>query len=93
MNMDRFENLTRRLVERGRSRRALLRLAGVLALPGLHLLVSPSARAAEVADAQCPAGTFSSYERKVIAQTFKAQHTGLLTRAWSTSNSSGSAPW
>ena len=93
MHRDRFDNLARQLVERGGSRRALLRLAGVLALSGLHLSVSPSARAAEVADAQCPAATFSSYDRKVIAQSFKAQHTGLLTRAWSPSNSSGSAPW
>ena len=93
MNMDRFENLTRQLVERGGSRRALLRLTAFLAPPGLHLLGSPLARAAEVADAQCPAATFSSYERQIIAQTFKAQHTGRLTRAWSPSNSSGSAPW
>jgi hypothetical protein len=81
MDKDKFDTLTRRWVARGGSRRTLLRWAGVLALPGLHALGSPAARAAEVADAQCPSGTFSSYERKVIGQTFKAQHTGKLTRA------------
>ena len=81
MNTDRFENLTRRLVNRAGSRRTLLRLTAVLALPGLRALGSPAARAAEVDDAQCLTGTFSSYERPVIGQTFKALHTGRLTRA------------
>ena len=80
MNIDQFENLMRRFVSRGGSRRALLRLSAVLALPGLRALGVPATRAAELADAQCPAGTFSSYERKVIAQTFRALHTGRLTR-------------
>jgi hypothetical protein len=81
MNIDRFDNLTRRFVSRGGSRRTLLRLTAFLALPGLQVLSSPPARAAEVDDAQCPSGTFSSYERTVIAQTFKALHTGRMTRA------------
>jgi hypothetical protein len=81
MDRNQLDNLARRLVSQGGSRRTLLRWAGVLALPGLHALGSRSARAADVTDAQCPSGTFSRYERKVIAQTFKAQHTGRLTRA------------
>ena len=44
MNIDQFENLTRELVDRGGSRRTLLRLTAVLALPGLHALGSSSAR-------------------------------------------------
>jgi hypothetical protein len=81
MNIDQFQNLTRRLVDRGGSRRSLLRLSAVLALPGLHALGSRSARAAEVADAQCPTGIYQGYGRNRLAQTFKAQHTGRLTRA------------
>jgi hypothetical protein len=69
-------------VTRGASRRALLRLTAGLALAGLQGLGSPAARAAEVADAQCPVpGAISGYGRNRLAQTFKAQHTGRLTRA------------
>ena len=81
MHRNQFDNLTKRLGSRGGSRRPLLRLAGVLALPGLHTLGSPPARAAEVADAECPPGAFNGYGRRRFAQTFKAQHTGRLTRA------------
>jgi len=82
MERDQFENLTRRLADRGGNRRTLLRLTAVLALPGLHALGVPAARAAEVADARCPApGDFHAYEKNSLAQTFKAQHTGRLTRA------------
>jgi hypothetical protein len=82
MNMDRFDSLTRRFVSRGGSRRSLLRLTALLAPPGLHALGSPSVRAAEFADAQCPAPAgFHGYEKNSLAQTFKAQHTGRLTRA------------
>jgi hypothetical protein len=82
MNTDRFDSLTRQLVDRDGSRRSLLRLAGALALPGLHALASPAARAAEVPDAQCPPqGNIYSYESLYLVQTFKAQHTGKLTRA------------
>ena len=81
MDTERFDKLTRQLVDSGGSRRALLRLTAFLALPGLQMLGSPAARAAEVDDAQCLTGTFSSYERPVIGQTFKALHTGRLTRA------------
>jgi hypothetical protein len=91
MNRHQFDTLTKRFVSRGGNRRSLLRLAAVLALPGTLALGSPSARAAEVADAQCPPpGTISGYGRKRLAQTFKAQHTGRLTRAkvWAHSPSS-----
>jgi hypothetical protein len=81
MNIDQFQSLTRRLVDRGGSRRSLLRLSAVLALPGLRAISSRSARAAEVADAQCPTGIYQGYGRNRLAQTFKAQHTGRLTRA------------
>jgi hypothetical protein len=81
MNTNQFDNLTKRLVDRGGSRRSLLRLTALLALPGPHALRSPSVRAAEVADAQCPSGAINGYGRKRIAQTFKAKHTGRLTRA------------
>jgi hypothetical protein len=83
MTIDQFEILTRRLVDRGGSRRSLLRWAGVLALPGLDALGSRSARAAEVADAQCPApsGLVSGIGASRLGQTFRAQHTGRLTRA------------
>jgi hypothetical protein len=80
MNTNQFDNLTKRLVDRGGNRRTLLRLAAVLALPGLHAIGAPLARAAEVADAQCPSGIYQGYGRKRLAQTFKAQHTGRLTR-------------
>ena len=81
MNIDRFDNLTKRWMSRGGSRRTLLRWAAVLTLPGLHALGAPAARAAEVPDAQCPSGALNGYGRKRVAQTFKAQHTGRLTRA------------
>jgi hypothetical protein len=81
MHRNQFDNLTKRLGSRGGSRRTLLRLTAFLALPGLHVVGSPMARAAEVDDAHCLSGTFSSYEGQDIAQTFKAQHTGKLTRA------------
>jgi len=80
MNTDQFENLTRRFVSRGGSRRALLHLTAFLALPGLHALHSP-ASAAEVADAQCPPpATVYGYGSRRFAQTFRAQHSGQLTR-------------
>jgi hypothetical protein len=82
MHRNQFDNLTRRLVDRRGSRRSLLRWAGVLALSGLHVAGSSLVRAAEVADAQCPSpGDFHGYEKNSLAQTFKAQHTGRLTRA------------
>jgi hypothetical protein len=81
MDRDRFDNLTRLLLDLRGSRRALLGLTALLALPGIHALDSPSARAAEVADAQCPSGIYQSYGRTCLGQTFKAQHTGRLTRA------------
>ena len=81
MDTDRFENLTRRLADRRGSRRMVLRLAGVLALPGLHALDSRAVSAAEVADAQCPPPTtVYGYGSHRFAQTFKAQHSGRLTR-------------
>jgi hypothetical protein len=82
MNTDRFENLTRRLVDPRGSRRMVLRLAGALALPGLRMLVSAAARAAaDVPDAFCPPpATVYGYGSHRFAQTFKAQATGLLTR-------------
>jgi hypothetical protein len=81
MKKDRFDNLTRRLVDRGGSRRTLLRMAGILMLPGLRAISAPAVRAVEVPDAQCPApATISGYGRKRLTQTFKAQHTGRLTR-------------
>jgi hypothetical protein len=82
MDKDRFDTLTRRFVDYGGSRRAVLLLAGALALPRLHALDSLTASAAAVADASCPQPSFiSSYERIHLAQTFTAQHTGKLTRA------------
>jgi hypothetical protein len=83
MNIVQFETLTRRLADRGGSRRTLLRSAAVLALPELRALGSRSARAAEVADAQCaaPPGLVSAYGANRLGQRFKAQHTGRLTQA------------
>ena len=78
----RFENPTRPSSYRGGGRRAPLRLAAVVLLLGLHALGAQAARAGEVADAKCPPmGPFSGFGRDRFAQTFRAQHTGKLTRA------------
>ena len=77
MDRNQLDNLARRFG----SGRSLLRWAGVLALPGLHAFGPRAARAVELADARCPApGELHGYEKNSLAQTFKAQHTGRLTR-------------
>ena len=84
MDGHRFDTLTKQLVNYGGSRRTLLRLGSVLALPGLYLFSSRRARAAEVADAQCPPPSgpcCTGYGRKSFAQSFTAKHTDELTRA------------
>src|SRR3954452_11246362 len=45
MDLDRFDNLMRQLVDRGGNRRTLLRFVGISAVPGLSALDSPSAHA------------------------------------------------
>jgi hypothetical protein len=83
MGDNRFDSLTRHLLDLGGSRRTLLRVAVALALPGLHALVSPAARAAITPlaiAAECPApAIFSGFGRHRFAQTFTAQHSGMLT--------------
>src|SRR4051794_11121773 len=83
MEGHRFDTLTKQLVQDRGSRRTLLRLGGVLALPGIYLPAAPAARASEVADAHCspPASCCAGYGRKRFSQSITAKHTGQLTRA------------